>query len=244
MASCTPGQFQFVALASSVTLPAGSSYDLVTQEVQGGDRWWDVGQIATTADASVESGIYASSALVSAWSGISGANSSYGPPSFQYQVGATQSGSPFVTAFDTTETLRNDYAGWVGMRLTVGASPISVSSLARMCAKGNNGSHTVKVVNANSGVDVTGGSVQIDMSGCTQGQFSYVALSAPITLQANTAYLLVSQDVSKGDRWYDYGSVSTNSTATVNSAVYKVRYSLWVPVGSGSISCWLPLNFK
>ena len=65
----------------------------------------------------------------------------------------------------------------------------------------------MKLVNASTGADVPQGSVSVSMSGCTAGQFQYTSL-ANLTLQANTAYYLVSQESS--DQWYDYGTVAIN----------------------------------
>jgi len=66
----------------AVPLPAGTTYYLVTQEAQGGDRWYDQGTVSTTTDAVVSSAIYA-------WNGgwyPASAASSYVPPNFQYSL--------------------------------------------------------------------------------------------------------------------------------------------------------------
>src|SRR5205823_4406825 len=36
------------------------------------------------------------------------------------------------------------------------------------------------------------------------GQFAYAALAVPVTLAANATYVLMSQEISGGDQWYDY----------------------------------------
>jgi hypothetical protein len=239
MNGCTAGQFQFAGLSSSVTLNAWTSYYLVSQEYSGGDRWYDFGRISVSADASVSNAIYSSGTN---WISNGGANNSYGPPSFQYTLGSVPQGSPFVISFDQTRNLRNDFSGWVGMKLTTGGNSIAVSSLARICVAGNSGIHTVKFVDAATGTDVAGGAVQINTSGCTPGQFVYTALPTPITLGANAPYYLVTQESSGGDRWYDYGAIVTNSMATVNSAVYASS-GPWMPIGATPLS-YGPLNFK
>ena len=75
-------------------------------------------------------------------------------------------------------TLRNDYSGWVGMQIVVGANPLTVSQLGRMMAPGNSGTHTVKLLKASDETDVPGGSVAVAMSGGTAGQFQYGTLSS------------------------------------------------------------------
>lgn len=53
------------------------------------------------------------------------------------------------TAFVDSTTLgtaRNDFSGWVGFKVTIGAHPITVTSLGRWVASGNTQAHTVKIV--------------------------------------------------------------------------------------------------
>jgi hypothetical protein len=150
------------------------------------------------------------------------------------------SGTNFVTAFALNgPPVRNNFGGWVGMKFTVGTSPLSVSSLGRMCIAGNSGTHTVKVVDATSGLDVPSGSVSLSMSGCTPGQFKF--LSSSVTLQASTAYYLVSQETSGGDQWYDYGTLTNTSVAAVNGSVYS-NGSGWSTINTPNTS-YVPLNF-
>ena len=76
---------------------------------------------------------------------------------------------------------------------------------------GNSGTHTIKFVLASDGSDVPGGSASVIMAGGTVGQFNYTALANPITLQPNTVYYLVSQELIGGDFWYDYNLISTTT---------------------------------
>ncbi|MEO6567317.1 MAG: Calx-beta domain-containing protein, partial [Opitutaceae bacterium] len=112
-----------------------------------------------------------------------------------------------ATSFVTGATLvglRNDYSGWVGMQIVVGVNPLTVSQLGRIMAPGNTGTHTVKLVRASDGFDVTGGAATVTMGGGTLGQFSYGTLASPVTLSAGATYWLVSQEVDGGDSWYNY----------------------------------------
>jgi hypothetical protein len=101
----------------------------------------------------------------------------------------------------TLGALRNDFNGWLGMKFTVGASPLSVTALGRYVISGNNATHMVKLVNSSSGTDVPNGSVSIALSGATAGQFKFGLLANPITLSANTSYYVVSQETPGGDQW-------------------------------------------
>ncbi|MGA2712969.1 MAG: discoidin domain-containing protein [Bryobacteraceae bacterium] len=151
-------------------------------------------------------------------------------------------GTPFVTGYALgRQAVRNDFTGWVGTSLTVGASPLTVTALGRACLPGNSNSHTVKFVNAAGGTDVPGGSASVNMAGCTAGQFVYSSIS-PITLPVGGAWYLVSQETSGGDGWYDQGAVAATNVAAVNSAVYSYN-GAWYPIGSANTS-YVPPNFQ
>jgi hypothetical protein len=239
MSGCSQGQFQYGTLAGPITLQAGASYYLASQELAGGDQWYDHGVLSATNVATVNSSVWLNGAI---WAAIDGPNTSYVPPNFQYSA-LPPSPSPFVNGYNlNNRPLRSDFTGWLGMKLTVGTNPLTVSALGRIAVNGNSGTHSIKLVKASDGTDVTGGSVLLSMSGGTPGQFSYAALASPITLQANTAYYLVSQELQGGDQWYDYGTVSTTSAATVNNAVYGDGTS-WALVGGSNVA-YGPPSFK
>jgi len=148
----------------------------------------------------------------------------------------------FVTGYALSgQPLRNDFTGWVGMKLTVGANPLAVSALGRICATNNSQTHAVKFVNAGDGSDVAGASVSLNMAGCSTGQFVYGAVSG-VTLPAGASYFLVSQESYGGDRWYDQGGVSATNAAAVNSSVY-FYVGNWIPINSANTS-YVPPNFQ
>jgi hypothetical protein len=395
MAGCTGGQFVYAALSTSITLPANTSYYLVTQELSGGDQWYDHGAVSSTGDAAVSAAVYSYDS--SHWTQASSGNTAYVPPNLQYlvvpatmiavEVQASISGAAFtvdgtqytspqgfnwlagsshsvsapspqsagagteyvfsswsdgganshsispvaattLTASFSTQylltatvaapgggsisanpsstsgyyvsgtqvqltavpnsgcafsgwggapngavtmsgpqtvsatfvcsgptatnfvtgyalnnpVLRNNFSGWVGMEITVGANPINVSALGRIVVAGNIGTHQVKFVQASSGADVSGGSAVVSTMGQTAGQFSYQPLTAPITLQPFTTYNLVSAEVNGGDQWYDHGAISTSSAAAVSSSVYYTG-SAWAPESSANTS-YVPVDFQ
>ena len=129
-------------------------------------------------------------------------------------------GLAFITG-DSLGTIRNDFTGWVGLRFTVGPTPITVSYLSRLNAPGNSGSHIVKLVDASTGADIPGGAVSLTTAGGIPGVFAYGALSQSIVLAANAAYYLVSQEVAGQDKWYDLNtSVQTTADGSVTQAAY------------------------
>src|SRR5207237_5795779 len=82
-------------------------------------------------------------------------------------------GTPFVASQALLIPVRNNYTGWVGMRFTVGSTSLAVNALGRMCVAGNSGVHTMKLVQTSTNGDLAGGTITINMAGCSAGQYSY-----------------------------------------------------------------------
>jgi hypothetical protein len=136
-------------------------------------------------------------------------------------LGASGSSSySFVTGATLSQSsLRNNFAGYVGLEFTLGSTALSVSAVGRMCVAGNTGTHTVKLVNVATGLDVAGSAVGVSMSGCTPGQYQYAVLAGAVTLVPGTAYYLVSSESGGGDQWYDMSAVAA-SAGVVNAAAW------------------------
>ena len=168
-------------------------------------------------------------------------------PNGTFDIGAyeytTSSGTPFVTG-QTLGVLMNNFTGSQGYKFTVGSSPIKISALGRWIVSGNTGSHVVKL-STDLG-DVAGGSVTINTSGATAGQFKYVNLAAPVTLSANTSYYIISHEVSGGDQWYHYYNTLLTHTAiaTIPAPVYSASDAApWLAV-TGVNKAYIPLDFQ
>jgi hypothetical protein len=156
--------------------------------------------------------------------------------------GGGGTGTTFVTG-EALGKLRNDYSGWVGMSITVSGSPLTITALGRMFAPGNSGTHTLKIVNAATGADVAGGSTAITMTG-SAGQFVYANLLSPIVLTVNTAYYVLSQETSGGDRWYDFNTTATTAwVASLNGAVWGGGAPYVFVTGSAG-RMYVPLDFQ
>jgi len=239
MAGCTAGQFAYASV--TVTLQPNVTYYLVSQELMGGDNWYDFGSVTPSGDVTLNGALYLNGAN---WVQAGVGNSSYVPPNFKYLVLPAPPSPRFVTDYNLNlQAPRNNFTGFVGMQFTVAASPRTISSLGRVCLAGNSGTHTVQVVNVNTGAVVPGAVASLNMSGCTAGQFVFTALQGPVTLLANTAYYLVSQEVSGGDQWYDYGTVSTTTAAAVTNSVYSSDGINWATTGGANTS-YVPPNFQ
>jgi len=131
------------------------------------------------------------------------------------------------TSYVTGQTLpasRNDWTGWVGCKFTVGANPITVTSLGRWVASQNAGhTHSMCISKVSDGLHVA--DAIVSTTGQPAGQYTYASLSSGVTLNANTAYYLLSYETAgNGDYWYGGGTtpvtLSTTGVASVNSGAY------------------------
>ena len=149
-------------------------------------------------------------------------------------------GTPLISVVNLGSP-RNNFTGGFGMKFTVGATPINVSSLGRFMIAGNTGTHVVKLVNASDGTDVPGGSVAIDLASGTPGDFVYAPLASPVTLAANTSYYLISQETNGGDQFYDLSSVLPTSAAAVNGGFVYSDLTGFIGFGPANNS-YVPVN--
>jgi hypothetical protein len=74
------------------------------------------------------------------------------------------------------------------------------------------------------------------------GQFVYSAVS--VTLNAGATYYLVSQKTNGGDKWYNYGTVSSTSDGSVAGYVYGSNASgPWSAIAAPN-TAYVPPNFQ
>ncbi len=238
----TVGQFQYGALAAPVTLVAGGAYLLVAQEALGGDVWYDYNTVLTTTPVAADiTAIWGRG--IGDWHPIGATDQSYVPVDFEYVVTATANSTAYVTGA-VMGPIRNDFSGWVGMQIVVGASPITVSQLGRIVTPGNTATHTIKLVMASDGTDLTGGTTTVATAGGASGQFRYGMLPGSIVLAAGATYFLVTQETSGGDAWYDYNCAMTTTTAAADTAaVWGRGVGDWHSIGGGGQS-YVPVDFK
>lgn len=198
--------YAYAPLAVPVVLAASTAYYVVSQEVNGGDQWYEGNNTLTyaTTVATVNQSVYSSNGT--SYTTAYSANNSYIPVGFRYSGEA----APLVTSHSMT-TLRNDYTGWLGMEFATGGTALTVSQLGRWVVPGNTGTHMVKLVNAATGADLA--SVSVATAGAPAGQFNYASLPAVVTLMPNTSYYLLSQETAGGDPWFDF-NLPTAGSAT------------------------------
>jgi hypothetical protein len=220
--SATAGNASFTLAVSGNNFVSGSIV-----RWNGADRATTfVDSSSLTASISSSDLTNAGSSFVTVYNPSPGGGSSNGQvftvnPNSTTSSGPAQSSIPLLTGYGLNNpSPRNDFSGFVGMQFSVGASPLYVSSLGRICVANNSQTHIVKLVNAATGLDVAGGSVSLNMAGCVRTQFAYASLPATVTLAAGASLYLVSAEVAAGDQWYDGGQVSSTSDATVQNAIY------------------------
>ncbi|MBV8730437.1 MAG: hypothetical protein JO336_11590, partial [Acidobacteriia bacterium] len=138
-------------------------------------------------------------------------------------------------AGETLGTARNDYTGWVGMQVTVGPSPVTVTAIGRFVASGNTGSHTVKIVDAATGLDIPGSLAAVNTLGSPAGTFAYSLLASPVTLAPSSSYYVLTLETANADSWYDFDTVvTTASVASLTGPVYGGNgspYAIKIAVG-------------
>lgn len=248
--------FRYAALSSAVSLTANTAYYLLSEESTGGDLWHDnIGTtVTTTSAASVASAVYFNQGYVE----TGNAGSSYVPLDLKYttgvqiaptfSTGGTATPNPgaqsFATSVSLGTTIRNDADGFIGFKFTVTTNPVTITHLGRYFLTGNTGSHMLKIIRVSDQAEVASVTVNMQIGSADALGYKYAALSSPVTLSANTAYYLVSQENAGGDQWYDNigTTLSTTSVAAINSSVYA-QGSGWVENGSPG-SSYIPLNFR
>jgi len=109
---------------------------------------------------------------------------------------------------------------------------------------GNSSTHVVKFVDS-AGVDVPGGSANVNAASGSAGAFVYATLSAPITLSPNTTYYLLSKESTGGDTWIDYfnTTLQTTSVASIIGPIYS-QGSGYIFVSGYPGSSYVPVDFK
>jgi O-glycosyl hydrolase len=132
-------------------------------------------------------------------------------------------GAPGSLVTETvTGTIRSDFTGEVGMEFTTGANPIVASALGRTSMAADTQPHTVSLYRASDGSLIASASAPVGAAAPDGLGFVYGRLSSPVTLAANTSYVLLSSETSGGDSWFDLDtSVRLASGARTEGPAYR-----------------------
>ena len=136
-------------------------------------------------------------------------------------------------------TRRNDFPGFLGMRIRIGGDSLVVSELGRYYLEGNHNKHLLKIVKGN-GFDYVGSEVIVQDG--TPGEFTYAPLKKPIVLKKNRVYYVVSYEWQRGDYWcHNDSALYFTPDATLEGCVYfGAKWETeWFPN-----TTYVPVNFK
>jgi hypothetical protein len=146
----------------------------------------------------------------------------------------------FVTSY-VVGTPANTFGGWAGMEFTVSTNSLNVFAVGRVHAPGNVQKHTIKIIEKSTLIDIV--AALLDTTGGTDGQMQTVAFPGPITLNMNTTYYIVSQEVAGSDQVYmDDSTIQTTGAATVAHAISGDGVTFLA--GSTGNHCFGPLTFQ
>ena len=132
-----------------------------------------------------------------------------------------------------------NYAGWVGIKVTVGDRPIIVTAMGRITGPGSDATHNMIIV------EIKTNTVVIDSVKVIRGkvgEIAYADLPKPIVLQANTSYYMATDVMSWSDQWYDATTVTTSSVAKIDGCVL-MGLKDWETFQIPGVS-WGPVSFK
>jgi hypothetical protein len=149
----------------------------------------------------------------------------------------------FMTSLGNVPGMSNGFNGWIGMKITIGTNPLIVNALGRWCYPGNGRPHTLKLVKADTGVEVPNSIANISMASAPVGMMLYGGLPNPVTLNASTAYYLLCQE--NTEVFFNAGSsISVRTDARCDGPVsIAASGSLTFSTGMSN-RCAGPLDFK
>ncbi|MDF2927128.1 MAG: hypothetical protein K0R57_6042 [Paenibacillaceae bacterium] len=142
-----------------------------------------------------------------------------------------------VTGIQKAGVIRNNWGGWVGTKITVGNNPLTVTALGRADLGGSLGVHRMRIVDAAAQSDLLNEPVRLVMTQApANGDFKYVQLPAPVVLQANTSYYVLSEEKVGEDLWYDSDlKVQSTSAAAVNIGIWSNTFKTGVTAGNSFV---------
>jgi hypothetical protein len=154
----------------------------------------------------------------------------------------------FVKTVDLGKEIRNDYVGFVGMKIRVGSKDIKVMELGRYFEKTNAQSHELQIVDHKTNQIL--GSAIIDMSKGKADSlgYKYAPLKTTIVLKANMEYDIMSKENSNGDKWFgrtngNMAKVTVTPVAQVLNQIYGAKPPFTI-AGDKVNQTFGPVNFR
>lgn len=131
-----------------------------------------------------------------------------------------------------------NYAGWVGMKVTIGDQPLTVTALGRICT-GDVEIHNMIIIDGETEAVVID---NIKAIGGEIGKMTYTDLPEPVVLEAGKTYVFATDVMTWQDKWYDATTVTTSKAATLNQVVV-MGLNGWEYYDAPSV-VWGPVDFK
>jgi hypothetical protein len=138
-----------------------------------------------------------------------------------------------VTSQITTNNLRNDFGGSVGM-VFVCTQNSTCRAVGRWVVAGNTQTHVVALCDSNSCTVLAYATVVT--SGAPAGAYAYGTLATPYAMTAGTTYFIFSQEYLTADLWYNIVSCGCTSLATGVQPEFALTSSLPTVLNSCTLS--------
>lgn len=226
--------FQYASLQTPCVLAASQQYRVTSEEVSGGDYWYDYeNRMTTESDATVTGGTYRD---LQGDHDLADPGRGYVPVNFVYD------GQKLVSSVTTEGAVRTD-TGQSGMTIKVGSKDLYVWRLGRYFLEDNNQAHTLGLYVAPTPPGGPFASVNVPMSS-TGGSvdelgFKYATLSGATRLSRSTSYYFSS--VEQGpDTWLNLDTAVVTPGNKVNPVYFDG--SMWHDVTDYPGQSYGPLN--
>jgi len=140
----------------------------------------------------------------------------------------------YSTVSNAGDVIRSNITGEVGCRFhNQTGEDVVITHLGRWVRVGNSQTHTLTIY----GAALTSlGSVSVNCSGATTGDFVWGALSSPVTIPKATSAIITSSETSGGDSWHNaYSSGAPGGSQVINCADIGYIESAWRNPISGTL---------
>lgn len=124
-----------------------------------------------------------------------------------------------------TSMTRNNFGNYVGIQITIGSTPIIAKTIGRYKVPGNTGTHTLKLIDKATLNDLSGGQLRVNLSLAMyeDGKFAYVPLPQEVTLNPNSSYFIISEEMNNGDFFHDSSDTKLTEVPPLLTAVTAVN---------------------
>ena len=200
----TEGQFSYSSLEAPVVLTAGSTYYLLSSEDTFGDTFGDfceglyaTGALACNGYVYDDNGAYIEKTVPGGGYLAIDLQYTYTPAAYETKGDETPLYGQIIRGAGAD---RNNFGSYLGTAFYID-KPIVVKSLGRYCVGSVTQNHVMMLVDGDNNKMVPG-SLCIISEG-TPEEISYADLEAPVYLEGEHLYYLVSREYMDGDKWLE-----------------------------------------